>query len=155
MVDNLVSNAAVVLQDIEIFCATCFGNLLGHGLPEITTVSLLLLRIRSGRDPVTWGGQGSESVDLIPQGPQRRAKGIEGRVTQNSARVFFRSSRTRSSLRSSSGISVSFAPWNLGITSYYIRFSPTVSGIMLFSTLTACDPLRCIRTAYELSYPSV
>lgn len=31
MVDNLVSNAAVVLQDIEIFCATCFGNLLGHG----------------------------------------------------------------------------------------------------------------------------
>jgi hypothetical protein len=42
MVDNLVSNAAVVLQDIEVLCAACFGNLLGHGLLEITPVSLLL-----------------------------------------------------------------------------------------------------------------
>jgi hypothetical protein len=32
MVDNLVSNAAVVLQDVVIFGAACFGNLLCHRL---------------------------------------------------------------------------------------------------------------------------
>lgn len=34
MVDNLVRNAAVVLQDIEILCATSLGNLLRDGLFE-------------------------------------------------------------------------------------------------------------------------
>jgi hypothetical protein len=77
VVNNLMRDAAVVLENIVVGSTRRCDELLGHRLRGLYIISL----------------------------PRSSGYEQEGRLT-------------RISLRWSSGISVSFAPWNLGMTSY-------------------------------------
>lgn len=114
MINDLVRNASIVLQDIEIFGADGLGNLLRDGLGT----SWLAMSLFANPIPGLWG-----TLRGRPQGPQKHVikfnqnrKDIDSHLHPLHLPGFSRR-LTRTSVRCSSGISVSFAPWNLGMTS--------------------------------------
>lgn len=92
MIHNLMRYAAIVLQHIEVLRAADLRHLLRDGLLS--------------------------QNDLVSVAPLRDHPGPRNRRSiQHRARDDGFNQRTRTSVRCSSGMSVSFAPWNFGMTS--------------------------------------
>lgn len=111
-----MGNRAVVLEDVEVLCIGSFCELLCDGLFD--TNHAWLARSAFERSEAA-GKTGSPCNGLLARS--------SGAVT------LFKASpvrggwlHTKTSLRYSSGISVSFSPWNLGITSCYSFISVAV-----------------------------